>query len=104
MQYLTRSPPLNSPQSRRKRHLFLAVFLKKFNRCRPELAGEVVSGMTVDWVGLVVRVKFGDSTLNSDRIMLRFAGRTGFTRVCAVFNCIFCNQSKKLVMSYLVWL
>ena len=43
---------------------FSAVF-SNFDQCRLEVAGDVVSGVAEDWVGLDVRVKIGDSTLKT---------------------------------------
>ena len=37
------------------------------DKCRPEVAGDVMSG--VDQVGVDVHVKFGDSLLNSGRLI-----------------------------------
>ena len=42
-------------------------------------------GATVNWVGMNVRDKFGDSGLNSGRIIRLVGGRTRFTQFCAVF-------------------
>ena len=44
-----------------KRH-FQPFFLN-FDKCRPKVAGDVISGVAVDKVGMDVRVKFGDSRL-----------------------------------------
>ena len=40
-----------------------------FNKLRPEVAGDVISNFAVDSTNLDVLVKFGDSTLNSSRII-----------------------------------
>ena len=45
-------------QSRRRRHF--QPFLN-FDKCRPEVAGDVISGTAVDFASLEVLVKFGDS-------------------------------------------
>ena len=42
-----------------------------FAKCRPEVAGDVVYGKTVFYVDVDVRATFGDSPLNSGRIMRR---------------------------------
>ena len=42
-----------------------------------------------------VRVKLGDSILNSGQLIIGlFAGRTNFTHFCAVFSCILQRQKK----------
>ena len=38
-----------------------------FDKCRPEVAGDVISGVAVDYVGIDVRATFGESGLNSGR-------------------------------------
>ena len=45
---------------------FSAVF-SNFDKCRPEVAGDVVSGAVIDPVGLDVPAKFGDSRSNHSR-------------------------------------
>ena len=35
-----------------------------FDKCRPEAAGDVISGMALDYVGVDVRATFGDYKLN----------------------------------------
>ena len=60
-----------------------------FDTCRSEVAGDVISGVAVDYVGLDVRATFGESGFNSSRNILLFDGPASFTRhFCAVFNCI----------------
>ena len=44
--------------------------------------------MAVDWVGFDVRVEFGDSRLNTGRIIPFFAGETRSVQFYAVFKCI----------------
>ena len=44
---------------------FSAVSFSNFDKCRPEGADDVISSVAVDKVGIDIRVKFGDSTLNS---------------------------------------
>ena len=69
------------------------------------MADKVVSGVAVDYVGMKVRVKYNDSSLNSDRIIRLCAGRTRFVHVCAAFNCIyFAADRKQLVTSRLACL
>ena len=45
-----------------------------------------VSDEAVDSFGVDVRVNCDDSALNSDRVILRFVGRTRFTHFCFVFS------------------
>ena len=40
-----------------------------FEKCRPEVADDVVSGVAVEKIGMDVHVKFGASMLNSSRII-----------------------------------
>ena len=35
------------------------------DKCRPEVAGDVISGVAVGYVGMDVRATFGESALNS---------------------------------------
>ena len=51
-----------------------------------EVADDVMFGVIE--VSMVVRVKFGDSTLNSGRIIRLVAGHTRFMHFCAVFHCM----------------
>ena len=58
-------------------------------RCRPELASDRLSGVAVDKVGLGVYARFGDSRLNSSRIIRVIAlPDPFFAHFCAVFNCL----------------
>ena len=41
----------------------------KLDNCRLEVAGDLMSGVPVDKFGVDVRVKFGNSRLNSGRII-----------------------------------
>ena len=74
-------------QTKHSKAAFSVVF-SNVERCRQEVADDVVSDVAVDYVGMGVRVKFGDSMLNSGRIIQLFVGRTRFTQFCAGFNCI----------------
>ena len=40
-----------------------------FDKCRSEVAGDVMSGVAVHYVGMDVRSTFGESGLNSGRII-----------------------------------
>ena len=66
-----------------------------FVKCRPEVAGEVISGMA-----MVVRAKFGDSRLNSGGT-IRLFGRPD--QFCSLLCSIAVNR-KQLVASYLAGL
>ena len=67
--YRTRSPPIggagktsrhkNSTESRMKRHFL--PFFSNFEKCRPDVADDIISGVAVEQVGMDVRVKIGDS-------------------------------------------
>ena len=54
---------------------FSAVNLPNFNKCRPEAAGDVISGMALDYVGTYVPASVGDSWLNSGWIIWLFVRR-----------------------------
>ena len=43
-----------------------------FDKCRPEVAGDVTSSVALDCVGMNVCAKFGDSRLNGGRIIRLF--------------------------------
>ena len=40
-----------------------------FDKCRSEVAGDVMSGMAVDYVGMYVCATFSESGLNSGQII-----------------------------------
>ena len=65
---------------------------QNFDKCRSEAAGDAISGLYVDYVGMDVCVTLGESWLNTGRIIRLFGrptGRTRFTHhLCPVFNCI----------------
>ena len=43
-----------------------------FDKCRSQVAGDVISGVVVDYVGMDGRATFCESGLNSGRIILLF--------------------------------
>ena len=43
-----------------------------FDKCRPEATGDVISSMTLDYVGTDVPASFGDFRLNDGRIIRLF--------------------------------
>ena len=47
------------------RRLHFRPFFSNFDKCWTEVAGDAISPVAVDLVGMDVHVKFGDSTLNS---------------------------------------
>ena len=52
-----------------------AVIIGRFSNfdiCRSEVAGDVISGVAIDQVGLDVRAAFGESGSNSGRIIRLF--------------------------------
>ena len=59
------------------------------DKSRPKVAGDVVSAVAVEWVGMGVTVKVSDSMLNNGRIIGLFAGRIRFTHLC-----IFCSRQE----------
>ena len=72
-----------------------------FDECIPEVVGDVISGAVIEWVGMDVRVEFGASRLNSDRIIRLVAGLTRFyAHTCSVYLHFTALQQKQLVVSY----
>ena len=59
-----------------------------FDKCRQEVADDIIFGVDKEYVGMDIRVLFGDSTLNSDQITRLVAGCSRFTHFCAVVSCI----------------
>ena len=60
-----------------------------FDKCRSEIAGNIMSGVAVQYVGEGVRSTFGKSALNSGRIIWLLASRTRFKHhFSPVFYCI----------------
>ena len=55
-------------------------------KCRLDVAEDVISAVAVEMVDMDVHVKCGDSMLKSNRIICLFADRTRFTHFCALFN------------------
>ena len=56
-----------------------------------EAAGDVISSIAVDWVGMNVRVKFGVSTLNSGRI-IRLLPVAPILRTFVQYLLAFCSR------------
>ena len=72
-------------------------FFSIFAYCRTKAAGDVTSGVAVDQVSADVRVKCGDSRLNSGQIIRLYADRTSFMHFLA-------GDRKRLVVSYPAYL
>ena len=58
--------PLKFDRKPKEVALFSAVF-SNFEKCRPEVADDVISGVATEQVGVDLHVKFGDSIFNSGR-------------------------------------
>ena len=58
-----------------------------FDKCRLEVAYDVISSVPVGSVGMDVLVKFGESMLNRGLIIRLVADWCRFTHLHAVFNC-----------------
>ena len=52
-----------------------------FDKCRPEIDGDVISRVVVDHIGVDLRAKFGDSGLNSGRIIRLFSRPQPFQKL-----------------------
>ena len=69
---------------------FLATFRTvKLENCRPEVSGDVISGVSVDNVDKDVHVNFCDSTTRTGQIITLLAGQIHYMHFCAVFNVFF---------------
>ena len=64
-----RDPRLNRSQETQPKAV---GHLPNFDNCRSEVAGDVTSGVALDYVGMDVQVKFGDFRLSSGRIIQLF--------------------------------
>ena len=51
---------------------YFPPFFLNIDKCRPEAGGDVISGAAEDYVGTDAPAGFGDSRLNSGRIILFF--------------------------------
>ena len=49
-----------------------------FDKYRSEVAGDIMSGLAIDYVGVDVRTIFGESALNSGRIIWLFGRQNPF--------------------------
>ena len=68
---------------RRRRHFRL--FFSNFDKYRPEVPDDFISTVAVvEWVGMDVRLKFGNSTLSRGLIILRLV--TGFGHVFLTYT------------------
>ena len=59
-----------------------------FDKCRPEEAGDVMSGVALDYVGTDVRASFSGPRLNNGRIINSLSSRIRLAHVCPVFGVI----------------
>ena len=59
-----------------------------YDKCRSEVACDIISGVAVDLVGADVRATCVGSGLNSERNIRLFARPDTFYPFCEVFNCI----------------
>ena len=94
MKRITRLPPIGGQAKRRTtkirpKPLEGSIFgcFWNFDKCRPEVADDVISSIPVEPVGMDVLVEFGDSTLNLGLIILLVAGWSCFMHLDAVFSC-----------------
>ena len=68
---------------------------------RSEVAGDVISGVAVEYVVMDVRATFGESALNSGRIIWLFGRPDPFySSLCPVLNWTFAADRKQLATSY----
>ena len=72
---------------------FSAV-LFNFDKCRPKVASDVISGVTVEWIGVDVRLKFGDSRSN---VLMENDERRRNSRNSS--HSAFCSLHKKLLFA-----
>ena len=69
---------------------FRSFFFSNFDKCRPEVADDVISGVATYKVGVDDHVKFGDTTFNGGRIIRLVDGWSRLTRLHAVIA--FCSR------------
>ena len=80
-------PRLNSSEEIRPKAVGGSIFGRflNFDKCRPEVASDVISGVALFYVGMGVRAKFGDSRLNSGQIIRLWpGGRVFCTLLCTI--------------------
>ena len=70
-----RDPRLNSSGEIQPKAVGCGIFFRFSNvdNCRAELTGDVISGKALEYLGLDVLAKLGDSRLNNGRIIRLFA-------------------------------
>ena len=56
------------------------------HKCRPEAAGDAISGTAFGYVGTDVHASVGDYSLNTGRIIDSLFGRTRFAHFYEVFS------------------
>ena len=80
----TRHPPIGGACTTKIRpKAIFRCFFSKFDKCRPEVADDVISSGAIDQNSRDIRVKFSDSTLNKGLIIRLVAG---WSPLHAVFN------------------
>ena len=72
-----------------------------FDKCRPEAAGGVISGRALDDVCTDVSAGFGDSRLNSARIIRLFVRPDPFCALLCSSQSQFATDRNELVMSHM---
>ena len=85
----------NSTESQRRRHFL--PFLR--NNCRLEVPGDVISGVTLDFVGMDVCVKYGDCRLNVGWIITLYRLEPFYTLLCSIQLHFAADQNQR-VTSY----
>ena len=70
-----------------------------FDKCRSEVTGDAISGVTVYYVGMDVRATFCDSGLNSGRIILLFGQPSQAAFSTAFFRSSFRMEATRYVIS-----
>ena len=58
------------------------------NKCRLEAAGDVISGVVLDYVSMDVPASFGEYKLKVVELFDPLSARTRFAHFCAIFNYI----------------
>ena len=86
-----RDTRLNNSGEIQPKAIGCSIFFRfsNFDNCRSKIAGDLISGEALGYVSLDVRAKFGDSRLNSGRIIRRFRRPDPLYALFTVFSCIF---------------
>ena len=70
-------------------------FVSNFKKCRLEAADDVMFGVAEQQTGVDVRAKFGDSPLNSGRIIRFFVPATPVLRTFMQYLIAFCRRPEQ---------